>query len=39
MNSAVLNELLYNPSICLRLFQINTTCQSLPPPSKEGTYF
>lgn len=39
MNSAVLNELLYNPSICLRLFQINTTCQSLPPPLKREGIF
>lgn len=38
MNPAVLNEPLYNPSICFRLFQINTICQSLP-LSKEGTYF
>lgn len=39
MNSAVLNELLYNPSICFRLSQIKTICQSLPPLSKKGTYF
>lgn len=39
MNSAVLKELLSNPSICFRLPQINTICQSLPPLSKKGTYF
>lgn len=39
MNAAVLNELLYNPSICLRVPQINSICQSLSPLSKKGTHF
>lgn len=39
MNAAVLNELLYNPPICLRLSQINSICQSLSPFSKKRTYF